>query len=262
MIAGYMTTRAHRDSRSPAFTLIEILVVVAIITLLVAILLPSLRRAREQARRTRCLANLHSLSLAWHDYLAASKDQFPQYVDSHVSWVGKKGALPSYRIARPLNLSLDLAPLTDSAEIAHCPSDRGYVGVRPTVYDYYGTSYITNTYLVGQDQLLIRTSDPCKDGLKALSDRLPGLRRGRVTTGPSRLLFFGDGEWLDAANASRPWPAGWHGRQGWCNMAFLDGHGDFVRIRKGVYVSRDYTLIPFANLEPVFEQSQQETPGP
>lgn len=48
--------------RRPAFTLIEVLVVVAIIALLVAILLPSLARAREQARSAQCLANLKQMS--------------------------------------------------------------------------------------------------------------------------------------------------------------------------------------------------------
>lgn len=47
---------------SRGFTLIELLVVVAIIALLVAILVPSLNAAREQAKRTVCATNLHSMT--------------------------------------------------------------------------------------------------------------------------------------------------------------------------------------------------------
>ena len=51
-----------------AFTLIELLVVVAIIAVLIAILLPSLGRAREKAKSAACLANLKSISLAYVMY--------------------------------------------------------------------------------------------------------------------------------------------------------------------------------------------------
>ncbi len=72
---------AKRDFRttSPgrAFTLIEVLVVVAIIALLVAILLPSLVRAREQARSAQCQSNLRQLASATLMYVTDSKSFLP-----------------------------------------------------------------------------------------------------------------------------------------------------------------------------------------
>jgi prepilin-type N-terminal cleavage/methylation domain-containing protein/prepilin-type processing-associated H-X9-DG protein len=51
-----------------AFTLIELLVVIAVISLLIALLIPVLRGARELGQRTVCLSNLRQLTLAWLAY--------------------------------------------------------------------------------------------------------------------------------------------------------------------------------------------------
>lgn len=68
-----------RQSERPirAFTLIEVLVVVAIIALLIAILLPSLSRARAQARNTLCMANTKQVATLTALYMADYKDYVP-----------------------------------------------------------------------------------------------------------------------------------------------------------------------------------------
>jgi prepilin-type N-terminal cleavage/methylation domain-containing protein len=58
-----------RRNPSRAFTLIELLVVVAIIALLISVLLPTLSRAKEQARIGKCLANLRSITQAGAGYV-------------------------------------------------------------------------------------------------------------------------------------------------------------------------------------------------
>jgi len=69
--------RVSRHGTIKAFTLIEILVVVAIIALLVAILLPSLAGAREQARIALCSSNLHQQGLGMVTYGEDFNGQLP-----------------------------------------------------------------------------------------------------------------------------------------------------------------------------------------
>ena len=61
-------TRPTRDSRHDGFTLIEILVVIAIIVILMGLLFPVFRGARERARQAKCMSNLRQLATALQMY--------------------------------------------------------------------------------------------------------------------------------------------------------------------------------------------------
>jgi prepilin-type N-terminal cleavage/methylation domain-containing protein len=105
-----------KQTNGRAFTLIELMVVVAIIGLLMAILLPSLAGARRQARNTQCLSNLKAQGIATQFYLNNNREMFP-YRDS-TSAPGGAGVWSAFKPTRTI-LKEDRRPL----EIFACPED-------------------------------------------------------------------------------------------------------------------------------------------
>lgn len=239
------------------FTLIELLVVVSVIALLLAILMPSLGKARALAKRVGCGNNLRQLTLAWTEYLNDHEGRFYQGTRANLDyggWKGLKGWWP-----RPLNRYVGLddpnGVTENDAKVFCCPSDRGGIPgafLREKAYRVHGTSYQTNIFLIGQNRCGT-FSDNTAVLDQEIGKRLLNLNRSQVAS-PSRLLLIGDygwvNQWKPKPHPEQEWKdlAEWHGKIDCHNMAFLGGHVSFLNIRKGFYVTGGYWVLPFQDL--------------
>ena len=258
--------RHHHCEHFRAFTLVELLVVISVIALLVSILLPGLRKARSQAKRIACQANLRQIAVAWDEYLGANKGRFLQGTNANVNFGGRQGlGGPAYGGDNPnnppvvnqpkpkvLNPYLKLPEVVwDSAEVFACPADKGSEYIGPTFFSHYGNSYNANPMLIDQTQLPVPpfTQPACRKPLLiTVNKRLPDMRISCVTANPSQLILVGDHGWRQAYAYNSTQRIEWHDAKHMHNLVFLDGHASFTRIRKGLDVTAEYTVLPFRDL--------------
>lgn len=120
-----------------AFTLVELLVVIAVIAILAAMLLPALSRAKMRAQSLECMGNVRQLELCLHLYVADYNDYFPPNNSVAVispgtnmtvqdiaglSWLPDDDADIEINPSNIINGVL--YPYNKSLAIYHCPSDQ------------------------------------------------------------------------------------------------------------------------------------------
>jgi prepilin-type N-terminal cleavage/methylation domain-containing protein/prepilin-type processing-associated H-X9-DG protein len=141
------TTRSasRRRASNHAFTLVELLVVIGIISVLISILLPSLNKARRQAQAVQCLSNLRQIGMLMSQYAAESKGVLPctMAFGGSTGWAAQGYAEGGYPIWDSLlrkldkGLPYDKALYKQSDKVYLCPSQ---------FYTWEGASHKDRSY--------------------------------------------------------------------------------------------------------------------
>jgi prepilin-type processing-associated H-X9-DG protein len=233
--------RSNRG-RLIAFTLIEILVVIGIIALLLAIMLPTLNKARESARRTACQSNLRQIATGLLMYANDNRHWLPSpargFYPRDDDWM------------KPIYADSAIARYFPSDAIMYCPSDSRQ---RRTEFDRpFKYSYSVNVLLFGDPG-----SEPTDDGTAMLGQVYPRKKLPFKLTSETILVVdeceatINDGLWVHFEHAPRAdMLAVHHDRhvsdtgsmqhmelRG--NVVYVDGHVGYVTRRQ----AHNYTAI-------------------
>jgi prepilin-type N-terminal cleavage/methylation domain-containing protein len=155
--------------RRRGFTLVELLVIVAIIGLLIGILMPALGRAKTSARRTACATNLRQIGAGLRLYLDNNDDRFP-----FASFMPSISPEP-LKTPKPIHIADVLAKeLQGDRSVFHCPNDepdpaRGAPNTNLSYFQSERSSYEYRSFLGGR--LLSRVIAELRERIEA---RYPG----------------------------------------------------------------------------------------
>lgn len=257
------------------FTLIELLVVIAIVSLLVSILAPALKKIKNQAEASVCLANVSGLIKCWMLYaqdndtlLVGSTTRNPDASD--YSWVDRP--LDVNGNAVPVDESTPederrgiengrLYPYSQSTDSHHCPSDKRFVKTSP----------ISTT---GQGRLGWRTYGiaagigVCSDSEAQWQGFYPHLKSTTIPSPGTKFVFVEEGEQERGINVNS-WVFQsqlnngeimdklglFHGDQS--SMGFADGHAEKYRWRdKRLIEASEAGTVERITLDPSSEDYQ------
>ena len=218
-----------------AFTLVELLVVVAIIGLLISILMPALAAARESARRTQCASNMHTLAIGVMLYAQANHEAFPGIAtdpQAKTDWIyfAPWDGAPYDTFANGR-----IYPYIKNESVYRCPSDDwanrySVTGYSDTMRGPYKYSYVINAMSasIARYACCVISDQARFNGVKRASEKILFLEANPQTMvdacwvpPPNIGSFIND---MGDRHDLKPGMEG----TGRANVVFLDGHVEFV----------------------------------
>lgn len=221
------------------FTLVELLVVVAIIAVLASLLLPALTRAKLKATGSQCLGNKRQLALAWLMYADDHDDRFATNpIEDGNGWVSGLMDFNTSNLDNTNTLLLadaryaTLSPYTKAVQLFKCPSDRSAVP--------YDRQKLARVRSVSMNQM-VGTDTPLGPNLSNEGWRTFKKSSDLSSPTPDRLWVFidehpdsiDDRSFMIDLSAQGPtgyfysWPSNFHDRA--ATLAFADGHAETHR---------------------------------
>lgn len=207
------------------FTLIELLVVIAIIALLLSIIIPSLKRAKEAAKRISCMSNLKSLASFVHLYATDYRDQVPSgRTEGAYAWVNHAGGLAYYNLDEDSVLEEEqreairrglLWPYAGNAvDTFRCPTSRLGQARSYSMPDSFAYDELGLLSINGASQSML---------IKSLS---------QIRNSGGRMLFLDEGwatpaSWSIMYATSQWWDVVPERHASGTTLAFVDGHAEY-----------------------------------
>jgi len=211
---------AHLVTRSKAFTLIELLIVVAIIALLAAILFPVFQTARENARRTTCTSNLKQIGLGMAQYCLDYDEHFES---------GTAGGIATLN-GVSVNVLEIITPYLKEPNVFACPSNPTNIyamnyGSNNLALSSYSVSCFLFSSSYGAPHPLSFIQQPTSKIMVTESVSYAG-GSGVNGAGDTCLgnFYWSQNATQSASNYVDPWKNMFAGHDGMMNCLFCDGH--------------------------------------